>query len=586
MTWRPDGPAGNETGKIRHRTPPYTRGKGLDIGAGAHRLWPHCITLDNFDELPGEIDPNTGQPWHPDVIADAEDLSIFADESLDFVYSSHLLEHLDDTEAVLREWWRVIKVSEETGFLVLYLPHADLYPNMGEKGANPHHLHDFRPGDIEEIMQRIGSWDLVENETRAGGDEYSFLQVYRKRAEGQSRSYLDRQSITQKRLLVTRYGGIGDQLIASSVLPALKAQGYHITFNTVPQGRSVLQQNPYIDEFLMQDKDQVPSNMLGEYWEAIAKEYDEAINLSESLEGPLLKMPGRRDRALTHEARRMLCGEINYLEFVHAAAGFSGEPESIFYSTDEEKAEAHDFRRRHKDSPVLLWALGGSAVHKVYPWVDVVTVWLLEHTDCKILFSGGEPEQHLEFQVVQQVAKHFLGMSQEDTEKKKLSDLLLALKEHFGQNRLLCTCGGWSLRQKLTFAAEAADMLVGPETGIMWAAAMKETPKVLFLSHSNRLNVTKYWTDVSALEPERTPCYPCHILHHGWENCVESPDQPGSALCCANISAKRAFDSILYWLRERGYEKAIHMKQDPPDDDGLRYADRRPGDGRVDQELG
>ena len=175
MVWRADDPIGAESLKIRHLVVPYTRGRILELGAGPWRCWPHFTTLDNFQEFPGVIDPNTGRPWVPDVRGGAEDLSLFADNSFDGVYSSHLLEHLDDTEAVLTEWWRVIKVG---GFLVLYLPDKEFYPNIGEPGANTDHVHDFTPEDIENIMIKLGSWDLVVNQRRNQGLEYSFLQVY------------------------------------------------------------------------------------------------------------------------------------------------------------------------------------------------------------------------------------------------------------------------------------------------------------------------------------------------------------------------------------------------------------------------
>jgi ubiquinone/menaquinone biosynthesis C-methylase UbiE len=53
---------------------------------------------------------------------------------MDFVYSAHLLEHVQDFESALREWWRVIKPG---GYLVLYLPHKKFYPNIGVPGSNP-----------------------------------------------------------------------------------------------------------------------------------------------------------------------------------------------------------------------------------------------------------------------------------------------------------------------------------------------------------------------------------------------------------------------------------------------------------------
>ena len=56
----------------------------------------------------------------------------------------------EHTQAVLREWWRVIRPG---GHLVLYLPHKAHYPNIGQPGANPAHKHDFLPEDIVKAME-------------------------------------------------------------------------------------------------------------------------------------------------------------------------------------------------------------------------------------------------------------------------------------------------------------------------------------------------------------------------------------------------------------------------------------------------
>ena len=114
----------------------------------------------------------------PDVVCeDATNLDFIDNETLDFVFSSHLLEHLQDTRAALTEWWSKLKVG---GYLVLYLPHRDHYPHMGTVGSNPDHKHDFCEADIVEHMKTVGSWDLKVNEMRASGNEYSFLQVFEK----------------------------------------------------------------------------------------------------------------------------------------------------------------------------------------------------------------------------------------------------------------------------------------------------------------------------------------------------------------------------------------------------------------------
>lgn len=172
MTWRPDADSSHrEAEKIAHLIVPYTRGRGLDIGSGDKFLFPHFIRVDSGKDF--------GDARIAEIKSDASDLNLIADESCDYVFSSHCLEHIADHKAALREWWRVIKPG---GHLVLYLPHRDLYPKIGEPGSNPDHKHDFIPDDIIDAMKEIGSWTLLENEVRSGGNEYSFFLVFRKDA--------------------------------------------------------------------------------------------------------------------------------------------------------------------------------------------------------------------------------------------------------------------------------------------------------------------------------------------------------------------------------------------------------------------
>jgi hypothetical protein len=71
------------------------------------------------------------------------------------------------TTAALRAWWDILKVG---GHLCLYLPHRDLYPNIGSDGANPDHKHDFVPEDIIAGDGRHGRhFDVMECEVRDDG---------------------------------------------------------------------------------------------------------------------------------------------------------------------------------------------------------------------------------------------------------------------------------------------------------------------------------------------------------------------------------------------------------------------------------
>ena len=130
-----------ETSKCRARVLKYCQGNGLDIGCGDDKISPTAIGVDKC------IHPNVNLNIDIRRIGD-----FIKPESLDYVFSSHTLEDFDNTHDLLLQWFSLIKLG---GYLVLYLPHKNWYPNIGHALANKGHRHDFLPNDITEI---IYSW--------------------------------------------------------------------------------------------------------------------------------------------------------------------------------------------------------------------------------------------------------------------------------------------------------------------------------------------------------------------------------------------------------------------------------------------
>lgn len=524
--WRKDDPWGNESEKVKYDIVPYLRGRLLDIGCGPYKVFPYAIGVDNMDHA-----NRFGWQYRPDVISDSSNLSMFSNESMDCVFSSHTLEHVQDTRKHLKEWFRVVKRG---GYLILYLPHKELYPNIGQPGSNPDHKHDFMPEDIVHVMRQVGCWDLVVNEKREQDfgpgspyNEYSFLQIYKKCATGQKESW--NKTRPEKKAVVIRYGGIGDMIQAASVLPRLKEQGYHVTFNTTPDGMEVLKNNPYIDEFLLQDKDQVPNEELGPFWTAMKRRFDRFVNLSESVEATLLRMPGSVVQLWSKEARHKICNQ-NYLEVTHSIAEVEQKYDQHFYPTVEEREWAVRERARIGGNLIVAISLAGSSVHKTWPYVDALIARLLTtFPDCRVILLGNE-----------------------------MSKILEAGWEN--ETRVLKKSGVWKIRETLTFVCKQADLVIGPETGVLNAVGMEEVAKICLLSHSTKENLTKHWKNAVALEPPPSvSCYPCHLMHYNWQNCNQVTDpEPfgsvaiGTALCQASIQVDVVWAAILGIFKKNG----------------------------------
>lgn len=164
----------SETSKCRERLAPYCQGYGADLGFGGDPIASHAIRID----LPSPYTKVGEQSVQ--LGGDTSQLIWFKDGTLDFIYSSHLLEDFVDTRAVLIEWLRVLKIN---GRLVLFCPDEQRFRAHCHRTGqpyNPHHVHaHFSLDYVKELLAGIGanrviyenpdvdiySWDLVVEKT-------------------------------------------------------------------------------------------------------------------------------------------------------------------------------------------------------------------------------------------------------------------------------------------------------------------------------------------------------------------------------------------------------------------------------------
>lgn len=544
MAWDPNAPQGNESGKIKWEIVHWTRGRGIDLGCGMYKTFPHFIGVDSCKDA-----ALFGHPITPDVrVKTAGDLGLFASGSLDFVFSSHLLEHfplekpdpskwadpraraafklsqveMNTAGEALREWMRVVKVD---GYLILYVPDEDVYPKVGQPGANPDHCFNINYEVIVKLMKETGTaWDLVDFQKRSQDFEYSLFFVFQKKNSKQTFSHLNKVRPIKTCGLI-RYGAYGDLLQTASVLRALKEQGYHVTLYTSPPGDDVIRHDPHIDAFYHQDKDQVPNHLLGEFWAYHAKKYDKWVNLSESVETTLLAVPNRTPYLWSPAARHKYM-DHNYLEMMHTIAGVPfTKPYIKFYATETEKAWAKRERNKLGGAPMIMWALNGSSVHKAWAGLDrTIASILTEFKQSHVVLVG-------------------------DT------DGIILEQGWEKEPRVKCMSGKYSMRQTLALLEEV-DVLIGPETGILNAACMMSMPKVVFLSHSTHNNLTRDWINTRSLASANTTCAgrgkneapACHMLHYNWSHCTqfkqEGHPMDGTAQCMADLDGTQVWEAI------------------------------------------
>ena len=109
----------------------FLKGHGIDIGAGNDSIGLYAEFFPLMQSCRG---------WDlPD--GDAELMQSIADNSFDFVHSSHCLEHMVSPTRALNNWIRILKPG---GHLVCLVPDEDLYEQKAFPSTfNPDHKHTF-----------------------------------------------------------------------------------------------------------------------------------------------------------------------------------------------------------------------------------------------------------------------------------------------------------------------------------------------------------------------------------------------------------------------------------------------------------
>ena len=139
----------------------YTKGAGIDIGCGLNKVHSSAIGIDfqlgdkDFGYLFGA---NIKVPKNKECLS----LPWFRDGSLDFVFSSHCLEHFSAPGKIVQEAARVLKPE---GYLVIILPDMRYYPKRGEPGANPDHEWDCYPEALVDIVNSAGRFKVIQLDT-------------------------------------------------------------------------------------------------------------------------------------------------------------------------------------------------------------------------------------------------------------------------------------------------------------------------------------------------------------------------------------------------------------------------------------
>lgn len=118
----------------------YMMGQGLDIGGrgylkGVLPILPTAEIIDlDYPNYDGKTLP-------------------FYDNTQDYIYSSHCLEHIDYPVTIIRDWFRVVKPG---GYIIIVVPHRDLYEKKQSLPSrwNADHKTFYTPASLLEQIER------------------------------------------------------------------------------------------------------------------------------------------------------------------------------------------------------------------------------------------------------------------------------------------------------------------------------------------------------------------------------------------------------------------------------------------------
>jgi len=340
---------------------------------------------------------------------------------------------------------------------------------------------------------------------------------------------------------VIRLGAIGDDLIATSILPLL-AKDYNVEVIAEDPQHVIFENNPYIAKLTVKKRGDLPEGQNNEWqnwFAARSKEYAKFIHLSHSCEDAIAFFPCQTKFWYPDSVRRRLCSGVSYLEYVHDIAEVPHVFRPQFFPTEAERTKAQETKAK-VGRRVIGWAISGSRFDKMYPQSPMVIGRLIKELDVPVILFGGPGKDNV---IAKQIMEHV------ERQNGTTQGLHLALTPDVPAGTQAWEMGTgthveikdappplWPIRRSLAQIL-TMDLMIGPDTGLMWAAGMEPFGKIMLLSHASPTNITKHWINTVTLhaDQKRVPCFPCHRLHNTIDTCKPNKENNGAA-CITDIN--------------------------------------------------
>jgi ADP-heptose:LPS heptosyltransferase len=349
-------------------------------------------------------------------------------------------------------------------------------------------------------------------------------------------------------------GSIGDNLIASSILPLL-ARDYLVEVITQEPASAVFEHNPHIAKLVLKKPEDLPQHG-GIEWQqwftARAREVAKFVHLSHSCEVALALVQAQTAFNWPDSMRRKLCGR-SYLEYVHDIAEVPYQFAPDFFPTEQERDKALATQRKLGSTEVIGWCVSGSRIDKIYPYSSMVVARLIKEIGWPVIMFGSGPRDFaISKAIMEQVEAQngsLAGLHQAispgtETQGWSVEPDAVHIKLADKPEPL------WPIRRTLS-QLRLCTLVIGPDTGPMWSVAMRgDIGKIVLLSHASEENITKHWRYTATLhaDQERVPCWPCHRLHDSIETCRKA-EHAEAAACIADINPEQLMETAKWFAQ-------------------------------------
>lgn len=368
-----------------------------------------------------------------------------------------------------------------------------------------------------------------------------------------------------KTAFVIRLGAIGDVVLVTPVLAALKRDGYHVTMLAKPHARWLLKGSGLVDAWVMADdafEAEVTRRAGGEegrhveaafaYSRELGAGHDRIVDLAGVIEGKAMVKVWEfspefaRQSGVEKYAGHGIAADFkppatNHVDMLLEAAGFDPavipdeQKRPVWRVSPDERAWARKKFKKWgigRDNFTVVYQLSGSGISKTWPYyrelclalgraIRGVRIILLGIGDEGVLTCGWSERMPW---VIPFAEGRCPSAAVTDESGKTVDYTYIRNPQTFRQDGAL---------------VEAADLYIGPDTSFLHVAGALGTPNVPLLTVTSHQHISKYYRDSYPVESP-APCSPCGLLvtdcHKG---------ATGAAVCMEQIKLPMVMGKVL-----------------------------------------